>query len=123
MWIKLLWVIGLMWVIQGALTYFQIKNFQTRLRELKQMGRVGIGTVKGMLGAGAIVILSVDEKDRIVEALKITGISVFARFKPFPELKNLYYWEATKAVDGSNKSLFKAVSRAVESLSKKTVAI
>jgi glucitol operon activator protein len=120
MWIKLLWIIGLMWILQGVLTYFQIKNFQIKLKDMKEKGRVGLGTAKGRLGAGAIVILSVDETGRIVEARKMTGISVFARFKPFPELKDLYYWEATKGVDSSNKSLLKAVTRAVESLSEKT---
>jgi len=122
MWIKLLLIIGLMWILQGVLAYFQIKNFQTKMKEMKKSGRVGIGTVKGRLGAGAIVILSVDGVGRIVEARKMTGISVFARFKPFPELKDLYYWEATKAVDSSNKALLKAVSQAADFLAKKTEA-
>lgn len=119
MWIKLLWIIGLMWMLQGVLTYFQIKNFQIKLKEMKDKGMLGIGTVKGRLGAGAFVIISVDATGKITEAWKMTGISVFARFKPFSELNGLYYWEAAKAVDEYNKSLLKAVTRAVESVSKK----
>ncbi|HHW01958.1 MAG TPA: transcriptional regulator [Thermoanaerobacterales bacterium] len=119
MWIKLLWIIGLMWMLQGVLTYFQIKNFQIKLKEMKDKGMLGIGTAKGRLGAGAFVIISVDATGKIIEAWKMTGISVFARFKPFSELNGLYYWEAAKAVDEYNKSLLKAVTRAVESVSKK----
>lgn len=118
MWIKLLTLIVLMWILQGVFAYFQIKNFQTKMKEMKKNGRVGIGTVKGRLGAGAIVILSVDRTGRIIEARKMTGISVFARFKPFPELKSLYYWEAVKAVDGSKKALLKAVGQAADHLAK-----
>lgn len=119
MWVKLLLIAGFMWILQGVLTYFQIKNFQIKLKKMKEKGIVGIGTVKNRFGSGAIVILSVDETGRIIEAQKMSGVSVFARFTPLPELNDLYYWEATGAIDGSNKILLKAVTMAVDSIYKK----
>ena len=48
MWIKILWIIGAAWVCQGVLVYFQIKNFQKKIAELKRHGRLGVGTVKAV---------------------------------------------------------------------------
>ncbi|MCR4431416.1 MAG: transcriptional regulator GutM [Tepidanaerobacteraceae bacterium] len=122
MWVKLLLAAGLMWIFQGVLTYFQIKDLQVKLKKMKEKGIVGIGTVKNRFGSGAIVILSVDETGRIIEAQKMTGVSVFARFRHLPELKGLHYWEAPGAIDESNKVLLKAVAAASDFLSKKMKA-
>ncbi|MDI3481606.1 MAG: glucitol operon activator protein [Tepidanaerobacteraceae bacterium] len=119
MWVKLLLIAGFMWVLQGVMTYFQIKNFQIELKKMKKKGITGVGSVKNVFGSGAIVILSVDENGRIIEARKMMGVSVFARFTPLPELKDLYYWEAAGAIDNSKKILMKAVAIAADSISKK----
>jgi glucitol operon activator protein len=118
MWTKILAIIGFMWVLQGVLTYFQIKNFQRKLKEMKKYGRVGVGTVKGKLGAGAIVILAADKRGKIVDAQKMSGISVFARFGPLKGLQDLYYWEISHIIDNYDKITQNSLLIAADSLKK-----
>ncbi|WP_422445185.1 transcriptional regulator GutM [Thermoanaerobacterium sp. DL9XJH110] len=118
MWIKILVIMGFMWVLQGVLTYFQIKNFQRKLKEMKKHGRVGVGTVKGRLGAGAIVILAADRRGRIVDAQRMSGISVFARFRPLKGIKDLYYWEISHTAGDYDRVTQNSLLIAADSLKK-----
>lgn len=48
------------WVLQTVLTLWQFRRFNRRLKELRQLGPVAIGKVKGRFLAGAIVLLCID---------------------------------------------------------------
>ncbi|NLZ53174.1 MAG: transcriptional regulator [Thermoanaerobacteraceae bacterium] len=116
MWIKVLWLAALAWILQGVLVYFQIKNFQNKIRELRKKGKVGVGIVKGRFGRGVIVILSIDNENIISDAQIMSGTTVFARFVPFNALIN----QNIKCVEAIAKDMKKntkaAISKAIASL-------
>ncbi|TYP56780.1 transcriptional regulator GutM [Thermosediminibacter litoriperuensis] len=121
MWVKILAIIGLMWILQGVLTYFQIKNLQGKIKELKKVGRVGIGSAKGRITPGNIVLIAADETGKILEAHRMSGMTVFARFKELEEMKGLYLWEVPYFLNDSDKGLKKAVENAVKTLKEKNL--
>lgn len=73
----------LAFILQYALTYLQMKGFNTHYSRLRKMGRVAIGRKKGALRAGAIVMLAIDENANIIAGSFLQGITVLARFKNF----------------------------------------
>lgn len=79
--------------IQALLTFFQIKNYNNEISRLKKMGRVGIGSVKGKLSKGIVVLLCVDNENKILSIAKMEGLSVFARFKEDKEFDGAYIYE------------------------------
>ncbi|MCF6095722.1 transcriptional regulator GutM [Thermovorax subterraneus] len=115
--LRLLGIIAAMWVLQGLLTYFQIKNLRDKLKELKKKGRVGVGNSKGRLSPGCIVIIAVDKGGKIAEAYKMSGMSVFARFKEFEDIKGLYLNELPFYLNSEeNGSEKKAIESAIKML-------
>ncbi|MBF0787440.1 MULTISPECIES: transcriptional regulator GutM [unclassified Streptococcus] len=59
----------------------QIKHFNQTYSEMKKIGRVAIGRRSGRIKAGTIVLFAVDKKGRILDARRMQGITVAARFK------------------------------------------
>lgn len=116
MWIKIISIFAVAWILQGVLTYFQIQSFQAKLAEFRKYNRLGVGTVKGRFSKGIIVILGVDDKDIITDAQIMSGITVFARFRPFYELKCKKINEINETVKGMNRNTIKAINKAKDSL-------
>ncbi|NLH02470.1 MAG: transcriptional regulator [Clostridiales bacterium] len=116
MWAKTALLIFIVWVIQGLLSYSQIKNFKLKLAEFKNYHRFGIGQVKGRFSRGVIVILGVDGNDIIVNAEIMSGITVFARFKPFDILKNQNINHINAITKSMNKCTRNAAIEAINSL-------
>ena len=50
---------------------------------------MAIGKKKGLLTTGAIAMFLIDEDGTIIEGTRLTGITVLARFRPFPEFDGL----------------------------------
>lgn len=75
-----IFIFGL-WILQGLMTYRQIKNYRKTLFRLKNKGRVYVGHEKGKLKAGSIVLLVVDKNNIIIDMKEMKGITVFDRFK------------------------------------------
>lgn len=78
-------VFGLIFV-QGLFTFAQVKNYNKKIREMKQYGMVGIGIRKGRITPGNIILLAVDKKGTVIRCERMQGFSVFARFKEVHEL-------------------------------------
>lgn len=84
------------WLIAGMLIggyllqfYFgalQIKDFTKAYTPIKKRGRVAIGRVSGMVRAGAIVFLGIDEKGVIFDGSYMMGVTVLAKFRNFSDL-------------------------------------
>jgi glucitol operon activator protein len=72
-----------------VLALMQSKNYTTAYTVLKRRGRVAIGKKKGLLTTGAIVMFLLDEDGTIVEGTRLTGITVLARFRGFPDFEGL----------------------------------
>ncbi|WP_347548490.1 transcriptional regulator GutM [Pseudalkalibacillus hwajinpoensis] len=71
----------LSWILQTVLGSFQIKNFNKRYSAMRSTGRVAIGRSKGIIRAGVVLLLAVDEDNQIVEAEKMQGVTILARFR------------------------------------------
>lgn len=107
-----------MWMIQGILSYFQIKHFRERIRQLKKKGKILIGQQKGRFAAGSIVILVVDDKNNIIDAEEMNGFTVFNKFKKKNHIigKNVEDAESIIA-NVRGKQSIKAIRKALEGVS------
>ncbi|MDD7795211.1 transcriptional regulator GutM [Clostridium sp. 'White wine YQ'] len=86
--VVLLILIGIIcWLLNFALGFIQIKNFNENYIEMRRKGRVVIGRKRGYLQAGTIILLNVDEEDTIFSCKIIQGISVLAKMKQFNGLE------------------------------------
>ncbi|CUH94572.1 hypothetical protein P22_0638 [Propionispora sp. 2/2-37] len=86
MWEMLLLAAGL-WGLQGVLGFFQMRNFNGRFKALRQRGRVVAGRSKGRMVAGVVVLFCIDANGTILTGERMSGVSSFARFHPFPALQ------------------------------------
>ncbi len=80
---------ALVYVINMVLALLQSKNYTTTYTTLKRRGRVAIGKKKGLVTTGAIVMFLLDEDGNVVEGTRLTGITVLARFRAFPDFDGL----------------------------------
>ncbi len=71
----------IMWVSQTVLGLWQFKRFHRRVKELRKGGPVAIGKAKGRFLAGAVVLLCIDESNRIYHGEVMKGRTVFAGFR------------------------------------------
>lgn len=84
-----LFLLGLM-CLQMFLGTIQVKRYKTELNKLSGSGTIGLGHRKGTFRAGQILILSYSRKrDVVVDARRMRGLTIFAKFKQAPELIGL----------------------------------
>lgn len=77
----------LAFLIQYALTFLQMQNFNVAYRSYRRRGyRAAIGKFAGKFHAGAIVMFAIDKNGTIVEGTAMQGVTTFARFKDFDVL-------------------------------------
>ncbi|WP_322101491.1 transcriptional regulator GutM [Paraburkholderia sp. J41] len=87
-------LLAAMWAMQIAAAWVQMRYYRDTVRRTAQQwhsGYLGVGTFKRRLGPGAVAIVVIDSADEgamVREALSMSGLSVFARFKPRAELRN-----------------------------------
>ncbi|QGZ65122.1 transcriptional regulator GutM [Paraburkholderia acidisoli] len=87
-------LLAAMWAMQIAAAWVQMRYYRDTVRRTAQhwhSGYLGVGTFKRRLGPGAVAIVVIDSADEgavVREALSMSGLSVFARFKPLAELSN-----------------------------------
>ncbi len=74
--------LGLAWVVQSWLSFKQTQRFTKLFVELRRKGRVAMGKFRGGIVAGSIVMLVIDDDDRVLEGHRLGGVTVLARFKP-----------------------------------------
>ncbi len=118
---SLLLVVGLLWLSQIVGTYFQMEHYRKVLGGIRQAGGegfVGVGNAKARLGKGVILILVVGENGLVKQALRMRGMTVFARFKEAPDLlgKRLDDLRNEDIEGPYEKGTMLAVKRAVEQI-------
>ena len=86
-----------MWSLQLVLGLWQFRRFNAHVRELRAAGRVAIGKAKGGFRSGAVVLICIDEENRIVKAEKMSGRTVFASFRPLAGLEGKFLPSLTEA--------------------------
>lgn len=103
-----------MWGLQLALGLWQFRRFNAHVRELRaSCGRVAIGKAKGGFRSGAVVLVCIDEENRIVKAEKMSGRTVFASFRPLAGLEGKILPSLTEAdCEGLGRQVKTAVMNA-----------
>ena len=80
------------WALQGFGTYRQIRHYSAAMGEAVRSwsdGFVGTGRARSRFGAGTVLLLVVDADIVVRRLLVMRGVTVFARFKRFPEVEGL----------------------------------
>ena len=119
MWVLL--ALGVVWVLQIVGTHVQMSHYRKVLSGITReggKGYVGAGNAKARFGKGVIVILVTDENDVVRRALRMRGMTVFARFREAPELVGMSLDELR---DGEREGPYEqatilAAKRAVEQI-------
>ena len=114
-------ILAVAWVLQIVGTYFQMRHYREVLGGITREGGegfVGVGNAKATFGKGVILILVADENDVIKRALRMRGMTIFARFKEAADLVGMRLDElrVEDRQEPYDKSTMFAVRRAVEQI-------
>ena len=117
----LILVLALVWALQIVGTYFQMRHYREVLGGITREGGegyVGVGNAKARFGKGVILILVAGEDDVVRRALRMRGMTIFARFQEAPELVGVGLDELRNAErEGPyEKGTMLAARRAVEQI-------
>jgi glucitol operon activator protein len=118
-WAAVILLLAILWILQIVGTYFQMRHYREVLGKItdeESSGYIGVGNAKSSFGKGVILILVVDEAGEVFRALRMRGISVFARFKAAPDLVGLDELRDEKKEGPYEASTMLAASRAVEQI-------
>jgi glucitol operon activator protein len=114
-------LLAVAWILQIVGTYFQMRHYREVLGRITREGGegyVGVGNAKATFGKGVVLILVADENDVVRRALRMRGMTVFARFNDVPDLVGMSLEElrAEGREDPYDKSTMLAARRAVEQI-------
>lgn len=110
----MIWIFGLL-LLQGILSYFQVKDYRKNVSAMNKKGDLFIGQVKGRIRAGSIVLMAIDKQGNILEAKSMTGITVFHRFKDLPQLIGFNIDHKEHWLNKlKNKQMIKAIEKGIE---------
>jgi glucitol operon activator protein len=82
-------ILAIAWVLQIVGTYFQMRHYREVLGRITREGNegyVGVGNAKATFGKGVILILVAGEDGVARKALRMRGMTIFARFGEVPDL-------------------------------------
>jgi glucitol operon activator protein len=114
-------ILAIAWALQIVGTYFQMRHYREVLGRITREGNegyVGVGNAKATFGKGVILILVSGEDGVVRKALRMRGMTIFARFGEVPDLvgmglEELRVEERTEPYD---RSTMLAARRAVEQI-------
>jgi glucitol operon activator protein len=114
-------LLALAWILQIIGTYFQMRHYREVLSGITREGGegfVGVGNAKATFGKGVILILVSDGNDVVSRALRMRGMTIFARFKEAPDLAGMSLDElrAEGREEPYDKSTMLAARRAIEQI-------
>jgi glucitol operon activator protein len=117
----LILVLALLWAMQIVGTYFQMRHYQEVLGRITREGGegyVGVGNAKARFGKGVILILVAGEDGIVRRALRMRGMTIFARFREAPDLVGMSLGElCDEAHEGPyNGGTMLAARRAIEQI-------
>lgn len=85
-WTFLVILLVVLWIAQFGMAWMQMKNFYARLRVLRREGLTAVGKSGSQYKGRAYGVLVVDENQVVKRAEKLSGMTVFAKLKPVPQL-------------------------------------
>jgi glucitol operon activator protein len=114
-------ILAVAWALQIVGTYFQMRHYREVLGAITREGGegfVGVGNAKATFGNGVILMLIADENDVVKRALRMRGMTIFARFKESPDLVGMRLDELRVGdrEEPYDKSTMLAARRAVEQI-------
>ena len=74
-------LVGIAWLIQSVLGFYQIRHFNKKYAEMRRLGRVAIGKRTGLFRAGTVVLFAIDRKNTILKAARMQGVTIFSRVR------------------------------------------
>ncbi|WP_170242796.1 transcriptional regulator GutM [Streptococcus suis] len=110
-------VVILAYILQIIFGLKQLKHFNTTYSELRKKGRVAIGRRAGKIKAGTIVMFAVDQSGKVLDARRMQGVTVVARFKTMPDYigQDIHYFDTyNPLIRKENKLLQIAIEDARE---------
>ena len=110
-------VVIVAYILQIIFGLKQLKHFNTTYSELRKKGRVAIGRRSGKIKAGTIVMFAVDRKGKVLDARRMQGVTVAARFKTMPDYigQDIHYFDTyNPLIRKENKLLQIAIEDARE---------
>ncbi|HEL1959961.1 TPA: transcriptional regulator GutM [Streptococcus suis] len=110
-------VVILAYILQIIFGLKQLKHFNTTYSELRKKGRVAIGRRAGKIKAGTIVMFAVDQSGKVLDARRMQGVTVAARFKTMPDYigQDIHYFDTyNPLIRKENKLLQTAIEDARE---------
>ncbi len=111
--LTILIIVGIAFLLQGMLSFVQMKHLTDEFIKLRRKGKVAFGRKSGGFYAGAVVMFLIDEDGIIREAKKLEGLTAFARVKPLEGFEGRYIGDLRKE-DGPDhhRNLCKAIEDA-----------
>lgn len=79
-------MLGIAWLIQFGLSYWQMKRYYKRINVLHRDGSVWIGMEGSAWKRRVYAALVVDKNERIAHAEQLSGWTILATLKPIPGL-------------------------------------
>lgn len=76
------------YILQVIFGMQQIKHFNQVYQEMRKVGKVAIGRRAGKFKAGTIVLFTVTNEGKILDARKMQGVTVLAKFHSLPNYIN-----------------------------------
>ena len=106
-------IVGIAFLLQGLLSFAQMKHLTNEFLKLRKKGKVAFGRKSGGFRAGAVVMFLIDDDGIIQEGRKLEGTTAFARVKPLEGFEGRYIGSLKKE-DGPerHKNLCKAIEDA-----------
>ncbi|MCF1585873.1 transcriptional regulator GutM [Tetragenococcus koreensis] len=105
------------YLLQAILGFQQIKHFNNIYQSLRKKGKVAIGRRKGKFKAGTLILFAVTDKGQILDARKMQGVTVLAKFHSMPQYigEDIHYLDKYNSlVRKENKLLQQAMENARE---------
>lgn len=112
-------VFFLLMILQAFGTYLQVKAYKKAVRRLHKTGNVGIGSKKGRLRPGNIVVIACDQKGVITGGEIMEGFTIFNGFRQLTGIvgKTIYELrEEYRRLPEKRQKLYKAHLQALDAL-------
>ena len=105
------------WLLQAVLSYWQARRFYSRLSTLRRKGPCAVGQAGSKYRGKVFTVLAVDEAGIILNAERLSGLTVFARLQPVARLVGLPVSDLlSDRIEGLRPKLHTAFRQAAESL-------
>ncbi|RAS86391.1 transcriptional regulator GutM [Priestia endophytica] len=91
MWGTFIAIFIVLWILQFFMTKKQLKHYHRTIKEMSSRfsGYLGVGVDKKRLGVGTVLIVVTNSEGIIVDCRRMSGVTVFARFKKCKRFKGL----------------------------------